>query len=31
MQVSFRNAAATTGLTEYGLVLMGALVRSRVG
>lgn len=31
LQVTFRNAAATTGLTEYGLVLMGALVRSRVG
>ena len=31
MQVTFRNAAATTLVTEYGLVLMGALVRSRVG
>lgn len=31
MQVTLRNAAASTGLTEYGLVLVGALVRSRTG
>lgn len=31
MQVALRNAAASTGLTEYGLVLIGALVRSRTG
>ena len=31
MQVTLRNAAASTGLTEYGLVLIGALVRSRTG
>lgn len=31
MQVTLRNAAASTGLTEYGLVCVGALVRSRTG
>lgn len=31
MQVSFKEAAPTTGATEYGLTCIGALVRMRAG
>lgn len=31
MNVEFRNAAPTTGQTEYGLTMIGALVRMRAG
>lgn len=31
MQVTLTNAAASTGATEYGLTLLGALVRMRAG